>query len=426
MELTIFNHFLEVRSITTDSRKIPANAIYFALKGDRFNGNLFAQQALEAGASMAVVDELIESNDERIVKVDNVLETLQRVALLYRRSLKIPFLAITGSNGKTTTKELVRDVLKKKYKVSATLGNLNNHIGIPLTILAIPADCEFAVIEMGANHREEISSYCTFTEPDFGLITNMGKAHLEGFGGEEGVVKGKKELYDYLHQHKGKIFVNVELEKLKRASNGMDIIPYGFTSGDFSLAISSEDPTIEYVCHFHSSSICVKTNLVGAYNLYNIASAVVIGRYFKIEDEKIHAAIEEYLPDNNRSQLTITASNRLIMDAYNANPTSLEFALEGLAKQKDEKKYFVIGDMLELGEASVDEHIRILEVVKSLNLKGILVGPIFSSIAQDFGYKCFKTNLEAKDFLEKNRLTDHLILIKGSRGIKLEEVIVAL
>jgi UDP-N-acetylmuramoyl-tripeptide--D-alanyl-D-alanine ligase len=315
----IFEHFLNVRSVTTDTRKINPGDIFFALKGGNFNGNTFAAKALEMGASMVVIDEPQTPHDERMVLVKDVLTALQQLAKLYRESLHIPFLAITGSNGKTTTKELIRDVLAQRYRVSATIGNLNNHIGVPLTLLAIPADCELAIVEMGANHQGEIRSYCEYALPTHALITNMGKAHLEGFGGEEGVVKGKKELYDFTHARGGVIFVNTDLEKLKRSSEGMSITAYSSNA----LECVSESPALVYA-HVHEGVRMVySTQLAGAYNLYNIASAIAVGEHFGVSNEKIHAAICAYTPENNRSQIKRTERNTLIMDAYNANPTSL-------------------------------------------------------------------------------------------------------
>lgn len=422
----IFSQFLKCRKVTTDSRKIEKDAIYFALKGDKFNGNLFAREALKAGASMAVVDEDVAIDHPAVIRVDNGLQALQEVARMYRESLGIPFLAITGSNGKTTTKELIRDVLAKKFRVTATIGNLNNHIGVPLTLLSIPRDCEFAVIEMGANHRGEIRGYCAYAKPDFGLITNMGKAHLEGFGGEAGVVLGKKELYDYVHSAGGKVFVNTELQKLRDASHGMNVIPYGFDGPGFTLRVLSESPALCYEVKSAEFSGEINTNLAGAYNLYNIASAIVVGRYFGVSDADIHDAIKYYMPDNNRSQLRSTDRNLLILDAYNANPTSLEFALIALSKQQTDKKYFVIGDMLELGEASEQEHRNILKVAAGLELTGIVVGSHFGKVCSDFKFPWFANNLEAKEYLLSHKLTGYTILIKGSRGIKLEEVIPAL
>jgi UDP-N-acetylmuramoyl-tripeptide--D-alanyl-D-alanine ligase len=418
----IFTQFLTVRSVTTDTRKISEGAIFFALKGGNFNGNTFAAKALEMGASMAVIDEPQEPADDRMVLVDDALTALQQVAMMYRKSLNIPFLAITGSNGKTTTKELIRDVLAQRYRVSATIGNLNNHIGVPLTLLAIPADCELAIVEMGANHQGEIRSYCDYALPTHALITNMGKAHLEGFGGEEGVVKGKKELYDFTHAAGGVIFVNTDLEKLKRASEGMHITPYSSNA----LECVSESPTLVYA-HTHDGVRSeYATQLAGAYNLYNIASAIVVGEHFGVSNEMTHAAICAYTPENNRSQIKRTERNTLIMDAYNANPTSLEFALEALSKQTAEKKYFVIGDMLELGEMGPSEHRHIVEVAQCLGLNGILVGPIFKSIWKVGDYAIFENNVAAKAYLETLSIHDHVVLIKGSRGIKLEEVVSAL
>jgi UDP-N-acetylmuramoyl-tripeptide--D-alanyl-D-alanine ligase len=418
----IFEQFLNVRSVTTDTRKINQGDIFFALKGGNFNGNTFAAKALEMGASMVVIDEPQQLHDERMVLVDDVLTALQQVAKMYRQSLNIPFLAITGSNGKTTTKELIRDVLARRYRVSATLGNLNNHIGVPLTLLALPADCEVAIIEMGANHQGEISSYCEYALPTHALITNMGKAHLEGFGGEEGVVKGKKELYDNVHGSGGVIFVNTDLEKLRKASEGMKTIPYA--SSD--LECVSESPTLVYA-HVHSDERTeYATQLAGAYNLYNIASAIVVGEHFGVSNEQINAAICAYTPENNRSQVKHTQRNTLIMDAYNANPTSLEFALVALSKQSSDQKFFVIGDMLELGDMGPAEHRHIIEVAKRLGLKGVLVGPIFKSIWKEGDYDVFENNIAAKAHLEALAMRDYVVLIKGSRGIKLEEVVSAL
>jgi len=418
----IFEQFLKVRSVTTDTRKIHSGDIFFALKGGNFNGNTFAAKALEMGASMVVIDEPQQQHDGRMVLVEDVLTALQQVAKLYRQSLQIPFLAITGSNGKTTTKELIRDVLAKRYRVSATIGNLNNHIGVPLTLLAISADCELAIVEMGANHQGEIRSYCEYALPTHALITNMGKAHLEGFGGEEGVVKGKKELYDHVHASGGVIFANTDLEKLRRASEGMKIIPYSSQA----LECVSESPTLVYARVHEGVRSEYATQLAGAYNLYNIASALVVGEHFGVSNEQIHSAICAYTPENNRSQVKRTERNTLIMDAYNANPTSLEFALEALSKQSGEHKFFVIGDMLELGEMGPAEHRHIIEVAQRLGLKGILVGPIFKSVWKEGDYEVFENNLAAKAFLETQAMRDKVILIKGSRGIKLEEVVSAL
>lgn len=422
----IYDQFLKCRRISTDTRKIEKDSIFFALKGERFNGNTFALQALEAGAALAIVDEPIAVDHPQVILVEDVLSTLQELARTYRRSFNIPFLAITGSNGKTTTKELVRDVLAKKYRVHATTGNLNNHIGVPLTLLSIPADCEFAVIEMGANHQQEIAGYCQYTEPTHGLITNMGKAHLEGFGGVEGVIKGKKELYDYVQAHNGLLFVNTELEKLQEASSGMNRIEYGFHSGSFQLELISESPVVSYTYKDSSKKLDVQTNLAGAYNLYNIASAIVVGRHFGVDIEAMHDAIGSYTPDNNRSQLTKTNRNTLILDAYNANPSSMEHALISLSNQDFPNRFFVIGDMRELGQESEEEHRRILKKAMELHLQGITVGDYFYQLRNEAPFPSFPDREEARKYLETTELRDMLILVKGSRGIRLEEVISAL
>lgn len=420
----IFDQFLKSRRVSTDTRNIMPASIFFALKGERFNGNEFAKHALDSGAVLSVVDEDVEISDDRIIKVPDALRALQELASMYRDTFEIPFLAITGSNGKTTTKELIRDVLAKKFRVTATKGNLNNHIGVPLTLLSIPQDCEFAIIEMGANHQKEILSYCQYTKPNFGLITNIGKAHLEGFGGEDGVFRGKKELYDDVHSRGGKIFVNIELEKLARASEGMELIPYGYHTGGLKLNCVSESPAVVYESTHEGITKTNSTHLAGAYNLFNIASAVAVGRYFGVSEDEIHEAITSYLPDNNRSQLKETGKNILIMDAYNANPSSLEYALIALSHQTNPKKYFIIGDMLELGESGPLEHQHILDIAESLQLDGMTVGPIFKNCRNNF--RAFNNNKEALDYLIENVITGSTILIKGSRGIRLEEVVSAL
>lgn len=420
----LLEHFLVHRKVCTDTRKIESGAIFFALKGDNFNGNLFAKQALEKGCSLAVIDEDMGDDDPRLVMVEDVLSALQSLAHNYRKHFDIPCLAITGSNGKTTTKELVRDVLKKKYRVHATKGNLNNHIGVPLTLLSIPLDCEFAIIEMGANHQREIAALCEIASPNFGLITSIGKAHLEGFGGIEGVKKGKKELYDYLFSHQGKIFVNCSIPELIQMSAGMNVISYSFNENEFHLNLTEKTPALSFnwqIPGFDSGE--VKTHFTGEYNLFNIAAALFVGNYFSVPPAKCIEAIAEYVPENNRSQLVKTESNLLIMDAYNANPTSLENALYGLATQEHANKMFIIGDMLELGPEGIAEHHNILKRALSLGLEGITVGPIFHSMASDYPYLSFTDNQQAAKYLREHTPKNKLILIKGSRGIRLEELV---
>lgn len=421
MNEKIFNQFLKCRLVTTDTRTMEKGAIFFALKGDNFNGNMFAQKALDSGCSMVVIDEPQDIQDDRIVLVEDSLKALQRLSGDYRDTFNFPVIAITGSNGKTTTKELMTAVLEKKYRVHATKGNLNNHIGVPLTLLSTPEDTEIAIIEMGANHQREIASYCEYAKPDFGLITNIGKAHLEGFGGEEGVKKGKRELYDYVYDRGGRVFVNVELEKLDEVSFGMDRIEYGFESGRFQLNVVGETPYLSFEISMNEGQFVVHSKLSGAYNLYNFASAIAVGQYFGVSMPDQIAALEAYHPDNNRSQIVNTGKNMLIMDAYNANPTSMEHALVNLSKQKGEK-FFVIGDMREMGTSAEQEHRNIMDVVSSLGLKGVTVGEEFLRANDTKEIRSFKNNEEARQYLEQLNLQSTTILIKGSRGIRLEQL----
>lgn len=414
-------HFLKHHLVTTDTRKLEPNSIFFALKGANFNGNQFAKQAIEQGCAFAVIDEPQPEQHEKYILVNDVLSALQDLALAYRKTFHIPVLAITGSNGKTTTKELVRDVLAKKYRVHATFGNLNNHIGIPLSLLSMPADTEFAVIEMGANHQKEIASYCLFTEPEFALITNIGKAHLEGFGGLEGVKKGKKELFDYVSEHGGTIFVNTDQPELDEVSVNMKRESFGVNGPGFHLEVTNETPALSMRMSTTEWQGELHTKLAGAYNVHNIAAAVKVGLFFGVAPQDIRDAISEYTPENNRSQLKPTEHNLLILDAYNANPSSMEHALVNLSKQVHKKPYFIIGDMLELGQEGPLEHARILLKATELGLEGITIGPIFKETANPF--TSFANTTEARTYLEQHPLRDKTILVKGSRGIRLEQLI---
>lgn len=422
----IFDEFLKSRKVTTDTRKIEKGSVFFALKGDRFNGNLFAQQALDSGAALVVVDEdvpLIQTN--KVVRVNNVLEALQALAGMYRGTWTMPVLAITGSNGKTTSKELIRDVLSRKFKVHATFGNLNNHIGVPLTILSTPEDTDFVILEMGANHQKEIASYCVYGRPSYAVITNIGKAHLEGFGGEAGVEKGKRELYDYVSGSGGVVFVNTEFENLRRVSDHIrDKVAYGLNTGGQHLKAIEGEEKLRFTLRIDGEETReVATQLAGSYNLFNMASAIAIGRYFKVPSPQIIEALKQYVPDNNRSQLVKTEKNTLILDAYNANPSSVLEALMNLSHQKTERKLAILGDMLELGEAGPIEHRRCIELLESLNLEAILVGPIFQSIEENTRYRAFKNTEAARTFLEVEAPEGKLILLKGSRGIRLEALV---
>ncbi|MEY3397516.1 MAG: hypothetical protein RL220_110 [Bacteroidota bacterium] len=420
----ILETFLKTHSVSTDSRQIAEGTIYFGLKGERFDGSDFAADALSKGASLAIVGKPIGISDERIIQVEDTLQALQELALAYRRTLKIPFLAITGSNGKTTTKELVRDVLATRYhRVHATKGNLNNHIGVPLTLLSMPSETDFAVIEMGANHQREIADLCSIAEPDMGLITNIGKAHLEGFGGVEGVFKGKKELFDYVGSKGGLIFVNRDQENLIRAAEGVQQIQFGLVCDQFTIEVLSSEPYLELRVQVpgHGAWEC-RTKMTGAYNAANIASALSVGLYHQVDAGDAIAAIERYVPDNHRSQVIQTAKNTVFMDAYNANPSSLSHALSNLAAQKT-STFFIIGDMRELGEESLNEHANILKHATDLGLKGIAIGEHFYQAGLDMSMTVFSDKPAAIEWLEAHPPHDKTILLKGSRGMKLEELL---
>ncbi len=427
--------FKSCNGVTTDSRKIPQNSIFFALKGNSFNGNKFAEQALKEGAAFAIVDEEVIVADylkHRVIKVANSLETLHSLGLYHREHTPAKIIALTGSNGKTTTKELIATVLQKKYKTHATKGNLNNHIGIPLTLLSMPDDTEIAVIEMGANHQKEIESYCKYTNPEFGLITNIGKAHLEGFGGEEGVLKGKTELYDYLGDGNGKIFISDFNEKLKNKA-------YGFFRDDHSFIFYGTNPnslisgTIQPGSEFLNLSITagnttveLKTNLVGEYNFENVLAAACIGNYFGISLHEIKDAIESYMPTNNRSQKIRIGNNEIILDAYNANPSSMNEALKAFDKIDSKNKIVILGEMMELGENSKDEHDKITSQVLSMSLQlKVFTGTGFAFLSSNKDILYFENTDALKDWYNKQQFQNTIQLIKGSRKNKLETILEA-
>ena len=418
----IYKIYQQFPNVQTDSRKLQKDEIFFALKGPNFNGNVFAQKALELGASVVIADEDPGFADERIIMVTDVLETLQQLAKHHREQFNIPFIAITGSNGKTTTKELIHEVLSTTYKTYTTKGNLNNHIGIPLTILKIKPDAEIAVIEMGANHLNEIKGYCVYAKPLFGLITNIGKAHLEGFGSEENVKKGKGELFDYLEKNGGTAFVNTDdialFDLSKRLSN---VLYYGSKSDNTKGKIIKNDPLIEVEIE-GENSLNIPTNLVGAYNLPNILAAVSIGKYFAVNEQKIKKAIQGYQPSNSRSQLIKKDSNSIILDAYNANPGSMKAAIENFAGMKGDKKILLLGSMMELGNDSRKEHEEIVSLINKFKWYSVvLVGKNFNQIKQD--YINFENSLQAKEWLKKEDPKNAQILIKGSRSMQMEKVL---
>lgn len=419
----LYNLFLQYPSVQTDTRKLNTGDLYFALKGENFNGNEFALQALERGAAYAIVDEEIVSADKRIIKVENVLQSLQQLAKHHRQQFNIPFLAITGSNGKTTTKELIHAVLSSHFKTYTTEGNLNNHIGIPLTLLKIKPDAEIAVIEMGANHQKEIASYCTYTLPTHGLISNCGKAHLEGFGGIEGVKKGKGELYDFLRDTNGTIFINKDYEYLRRMSIGIQFqISYGTVNAETTGHLLKSEPFLNVEITSDDMIGIIETHLVGDYNLPNILAAVSVGRYFNVPSEKTKQAIETYLPSNSRSQLVEKGSNKIILDAYNANPSSMKLAIENFARLNAGKKVLLLGGMAEMGEASLEEHKAIIELVQQYNWAAVvLVGGDYAKIHHPFIN--FNSAAEARDWFQNQHFEHTYFLIKGSRSMKMEEIL---
>jgi len=418
----LYTKFLSCRTVCTDTRNIIPGSIFFALKGANFDGNSYAVQALEEGCIAAVVDDSSLEKYDSLFLVDDVLTCMQELAHKYRESFNFPVLGITGSNGKTTSKELIRDVLKMSFKVHATKGNLNNHIGVPLTLLSIPEDCNFAIIEMGANHQLEIRDLSNICDPDFGFITNIGKAHLEGFGGPEGVKKGKKELFDHIKNKDGLVFVNSSIPHLTEISEGITQILFGSESDDQFFSIQTADPTLTVKWHRKGKpELIIETQLAGAYNLSNIASAVVIGNYFKVSEDKIQEALEAYSPDNNRSQWIKTESNRIIMDAYNANPSSMTEAIKNLKIVGKESAIAILGDMKEMGQHANEEHLKLIQELAQLKLEAILIGNDFSKVyANQPCMKCFQNLEEAKEHIRKHPLKSRTILLKGSRSMQLE------
>jgi UDP-N-acetylmuramoyl-tripeptide--D-alanyl-D-alanine ligase len=417
----LYEIYLQYPSIQTDTRQLKAGDIFFALKGPNFNGNTYAADALAKGAAFAVVDEQAAfTNPDKMMLVDDVLTTLQQLALHHRQTFTIPFLAITGTNGKTTTKELVSTVLATQFKTTATIGNLNNHIGVPLTILRIPKDAQMAVIEMGANHQREIAAYCEIARPTHGIITNIGKAHLEGFGGEEGVKIAKGELYDFLRANNGTVFVCNEYPYLLEMSQGIHtVITYGHAGADY-VGEPLTDTALLSVKVEHVGEI--NTQLVGAYNFPNVMAAVAAGLHFGVPGGKIEAAIETYVPSNNRSQVIKKGSNTIIMDAYNANPSSMKAAIDNFVGIQAEKKVLLLGGMKELGDDSLKEHQALVDQLQRTHWHAVvLVGGDFSKVTHPYIF--LPDAAAAADWLQQQQYKDTYILIKGSRSIGMEKVI---
>ncbi|MFW6203210.1 MAG: UDP-N-acetylmuramoyl-tripeptide--D-alanyl-D-alanine ligase [Marinilabilia sp.] len=423
----LYDVFLETGKVCTDTRALIPGSIYFALKGERFDGNRFAHKALDEGCRLAVVDE--ESLEDRpgLFRVPNVLEALQQLARYHRKNLRIPVIGITGSNGKTTTKELISLVLSKKFKVWHTPGNLNNHIGVPLTLLAMKPGTQIAVVEMGANHIGEIGALCEIARPDHGLITNVGYAHLEGFGSFEGVRQGKGELYNFLKRAGGEIFVNVDNDWLMEMVGDYPWIGYG--TGDDAVVKASEvsaKPFLSFsLTTTQVNNMPVNTNLTGLYNLENVLAAASVGHYFGIEEALVCDAIEQYLPENNRSQVLNTEDNRLLLDAYNANPSSMKAALEYFRSIDHPRKVLVLGGMKEMGQQSKTEHEKLIEEIKKTDFVSCyLTGPEFEGMVPQ-GKRChwYSSTAKLKEALKNDGIKDALILIKGSRANQLEEIV---
>lgn len=419
---SLHHYFLQSSGISTDTRKINKNDFFFALKGENFNGNLFAQEALDRGAFKVIVDdENFHKTTGETILVENVLLALQQLASFHRKYLGLPIISLTGSNGKTTSKELINAVLSQKYSTVATEGNLNNHIGVPLTLLKMNRETEIGIVEMGANHLGEIRMLSEIAQPDYGYITNFGKAHLEGFGSLEGVVQGKTELYQFLKKHNKKIFVNAEDPKQMANSEEMDRITFGTNKQDFNIQLL--DSSHHLLVAFNG--IQIQSNLVGAYNFANLSAAIAMGAYFKISPEKIKAGIEGYIPSMNRSQLISKGTNTILMDAYNANPTSMLAALENFKQAKGNNKIMFLGDMFELGKEAEVEHQSIVNFLER-NIFGsvFLVGSNFYKTTSNASHiKKFETFDTLKTALEQDSPKNTTILIKASRGMALERIL---
>lgn len=419
---TIHQYFLESSGVSTDSRNVPVKSIFFALKGDNFNGNMFAQEALDKGAFKVVIDEKKFHKDTgETILVENVLVTLQQLAYFHRNYLGLHIISLTGSNGKTTSKELINAVLSQKFKTVATKGNLNNHIGVPLTLLSMDSETEIGIVEMGANHLGEIKMLSEIAKPDFGYITNFGKAHLEGFGSLEGVIQGKTELYQFLKDHNKKIFVNANDSKQLENSKGISRITFGDSNADYVIKLL--DSTNHLLVEYNGTEI--QSNLVGVYNFANVSAAIAIGAYLNVSVNDIKQGIENYVPSNNRSQLMQRGSNTILLDAYNANPTSMMAALENFKQTKGDNKVIFLGDMFELGTDSEAEHQNIVNFLTENNFgKVFLTGSNFYKAKNSASHiKQFKTFDDLKEVIKTQELENATVLIKASRGMALERIL---
>jgi UDP-N-acetylmuramoyl-tripeptide--D-alanyl-D-alanine ligase len=424
---TLYSVYKKKPVVCTDSRSITDHCIFFALKGESFNGNEYAESALQQGAAYAVIDERKFQKDERYILVADVLKTLQQLANYHRKQLSCPVIAITGSNGKTTTKELISSVLSKKFKTHFTKGNLNNHIGVPLTILSAPADVEMLVVEMGANHLKEIELLSSIAEPDYGLITNIGKAHLEGFGSFDGVKQGKGELYEFLASHNGLAFVNGDnsiLQEMLLQKKVTGVVRYGKKYDcECEGKLLEAFPFLKIEWKYDSQKGIAPTQLIGEYNFENALAAICIGSYFEIEPEIINSAIQEYAPGNSRSQVIHKGTNVIILDAYNANPSSMTEALKNFASIKMHPKIVFLGEMSELGKESASEHLAIVALIEQLNFESVvLVGEWFQKHADRINATWFASSDQAAQWAKEKNIQNASLLIKGSRSVKMEKV----
>lgn len=415
--------FLKCSSVSIDTRKIEQNSLFVAIKGERFDANTFANEAIQKGASYIIIDNEDYYIDQRTILVDDSLTTLQELAKFHRNYLKLPIIALTGSNGKTTTKELINVVLAKKFNTKATIGNLNNHIGVPLTLLSFTNQTEIGIVEMGANHQKEIEFLCQIAQPDFGYITNFGKAHLEGFGGVEGVILGKSEMYSYLRNNNKVAFVNeddaIQLEK----SNAIETII--FSQNNTESFVFIENVTANPLVKISVDGMTINSHLIGLYNANNINAAITIGKHFGVTNVDIKEAIESYIPENNRSQLLTKGSNEIILDAYNANPSSMAVALENFLQLDKDNKLIIIGDMFELGNESLHEHKAIVSLLSNENdTKCYFLGnDFYANKVEKSNFNFFKTFEDFANHLKSNTIKNKMILIKGSRGMALERVL---
>ena len=420
---SIHNLFLKCKSVSIDTRKIEPNSLFVAIKGERFDANTFAEEALEKGASYVIIDNGAYYIDQRTILVDDSLVALQELAKFHRKYLKLPIIALTGSNGKTTTKELIAVVLSKKYKIKATVGNLNNHIGVPLTLLSFNSETEIGIVEMGANHKKEIEFLCELAKPDYGYITNFGKAHLEGFGGVEGVIEGKSEMYQYLSANDKLAFVNLEDPIQVEKSRMLKAYSFGVNKTNVDVNITSVKANPFVAINY--SNLTISTHLIGLYNANNINAALTIGKYFRIDDVAIKEALESYVPENNRSQLLTKGTNQIILDAYNANPSSMAVAIENFLQLESQNKVMILGDMFELGAESQQEHKAIVDLLLNEDeVKCYFIGSAFyaNKMAKS-NYWFYNTFEEFSNDLATTEFDTSTILIKGSRGMALERTL---